>query len=1074
MSNNCNEIASILLRKGTDQQMREKDSLDPDSLKLQDFGLEQWMQFAYNFAKDVNYFSTSDSVTPNGDWQAFFKDNAELKKLLPTYQSSNQLTPHLTLFFCFLHLLSDTHKRFNQLTKRHLDFYYKEVLRIELLPEVNDKAHILFELAKNIERTTIAEGTEFKGGKDNDGKTRVYELTEDFYANKAQVASLRSVYNTPERTNAQPYPVKCAPVANSYNGDGEEFPGTDHSWYGFGYNHNIASNPELPDASLGFAIASNTLLLSEGTRYVVVQTVLNGAATELTTAQILPNVSVYYTGEKGWEGPFTLSDEAINILGTLDNDEPGDTSYQTGLTATKLTLALKLDAGSAPAVTYNKSIHGLEYATEQPVFRFILKTGTTEGYQLYSACTSPISKVDIKVAVNGMRNLSLENDTGNLNAAKPFYPFTTNPVRGARLSVHKDELFSKKWKHAKVVISWKNTPDSFNDLYRAYDKTFEESVAKDWFETITAETDKATFPKEGKTYIPPLEMRGYYSKYNSIVYGDAYFKATALLQKNNKWQAASDVQPVTLFQKQPNDPELPVLFETHVTIPYSAECDNSTGIGLLLNQSFLQELYPRIYALAMLDDSPDVLIPNQPYLPFADYLELNYTAEASIQVNSASLPAVHHDVLFHEHPFGQAEELLALKKQFNPTLSQVSLAPFYSLGGELYLGISDVQQLQQVSLLIQVKEGSENTGIASFENGQKVSWSVLCSNFWKPIEDASLLLLNQTDNFLKSGMVRLVIPKEATNTNSLLPPGYVWIRAKMDKRFDVVCKLLSIDAQAAVAEFDNRGNELSHLEKGIAAGTISKLVNRSALVKGVRQPYNSFGGHPAETDLEYYRRVSERLRHKNRAITLWDYEHIVLQEFPEIFQVKCLNHTCNDSFISAGRVTLVVIPDTEEKNVFDPFQPRVSTALLNTISDHLNSLNSLHVTAKVKNPDYEVVQASLKVKFYDGLDIPTHIQKLNEDIIRYLSPWAYEKTKALRFGVTVYRSQLIHYIEQLDYVDYLQDVRLIKNGTESLKNCTPSTPGSILVSAKEHDITTDIAICPEDGSSNQNSEVCQC
>src|SRR5690606_20415809 len=142
-------------------------------------------------------------------------------------------------------------------------------------------------------------------------------------------------------------------------------------------------------------------------------------------------------------------------------------------------------------------------------------------------------------------------------------------------------------------------------------------------------------------------------------------------------------------------------------------------------------------------------------------------------------------------------------------------------------------------------------------------------------------------------------------------------------------------------------------------------------------------------DLEYYRRVSERLRHKNRAITLWDYEHLVLQRFPEIFQVKCLNHTCNDSFVSAGRVTLVVIPDTEQKNVFDPLQPRVSTALLNEIAAYLNRLNSLHVTAKVVNPDYEVVKASLKVKFYNGLDIPTHVQKLNEDIIRYLSPWAY-------------------------------------------------------------------------------------
>ena len=36
----------------------------------------------------------------------------------------------------------------------------------------------------------------------------------------------------------------------------------------------------------------------------------------------------------------------------------------------------------------------------------------------------------------------------------------------------------------------------------------------------------------------------------------------------------------------------------------------------------------------------------------------------------------------------------------------------------------------------------------------------------------------------------------------------------------------------------------------------------------------------------YYTRVSERLRHKNRAIQLWDYEHLILQNFPHLYRVK--------------------------------------------------------------------------------------------------------------------------------------------------------------------------------------------
>jgi diaminopimelate epimerase len=52
------------------------------------------------------------------------------------------------------------------------------------------------------------------------------------------------------------------------------------------------------------------------------------------------------------------------------------------------------------------------------------------------------------------------------------------------------------------------------------------------------------------------------------------------------------------------------------------------------------------------------------------------------------------------------------------------------------------------------------------------------------------------------------------------------------------------------------------------------------------------------------------LRHKNRAITIWDYEHIILQKFPEIHKVKCLNHSKTEikndkevnSFLSPGNV----------------------------------------------------------------------------------------------------------------------------------------------------------------------------
>src|SRR5690554_389107 len=1073
MSENCNDIASILIREGADKTNRVNSSLNPDSIKLQGFGIEQWMEFAFNFAKDVNYFKTNNDTTPDGDWQAFFKDDTELKELLETLDSSNKLTAHLTLFICFLKLLHFSDERFNKLTKRHLDFYYGEVLQIEKIPEVNDKVHVLFELAKNIESTTLSAGTELDGGKDELGKKRIYELTEEFYPNKAEVVDLKNVYNDPKgQVNGGSYPIKCAPFANSFNGEGEDFPGEDHSWYPFGYNHLNNQQPELPDATLGFALASSTLNLAQGDRHIVSEVTFQGATDNFTANQLHSNIDIYYTGEEGWVGPLKLSEDSVQMnLNTGDNEV-----FQTGLSSQKLTLVTKVDYEKEPLVSYNKDIHEANYETTQPIIRYVVKTNTSDGYSIYKNFTKRISKVDIKVSVEGMRDLILESDTGTLNPEKPFYPFTTNPVKGSRFSVYNEEIFSKDWKNIDVNIRWKNTPDSFNDHYRAYDKSFKESVAKDWFSFINVEqsTQAQTMAQLplALSIDPPLAERGAYDKYKSIVTSNSYFKGNTSILSNKQWSSLNS--SVTLFNTISSGMNQ-ILFETNFSVNDNGLTDGQTGpVALSLNQSFLHELYPRIYALAMMDDDPNVLIPNQPYTPFADYVSVNYTAQATLQVNSDNEVNFEERAiqLFHEHPFGEAEEHKVIKNKVDFVSLNTSLLPTYCKGGELFIGVSNAVSLQQLSLLIQVKEGSENILADSFEGDQKITWDILCSNHWKPLQDSTFMLLNQTDNFLRSGIVRFVIPREATDNNTLLPEGLFWIRAKMYKSFDAVCKVLSIDAQATLAEFDNRENELSHLKEGIPAETIKKLVDRSALVKTVKQPYNSFGGEAAENDTEYYRRVSERLRHKNRAINLWDYEHIILQKYPEIFQVKCLNHTCKDSFLSAGNVTIVVIPDTAKKNVFDNYQPRVSKALLNQIGGHVNQLNTLHVEAKVINPEYEELQVSLKVKFYDGFDIPIHIQKLNKDITKYLSPWAFEDRETLRFGVTIYRSQLIDYIEKLDYVDYLQDVLLIKDGNSTMKSCAPSSPKSILVSAKQHDISTNITTCGN-ANTNKNPEVCQ-
>lgn len=404
---------------------------------------------------------------------------------------------------------------------------------------------------------------------------------------------------------------------------------------------------------------------------------------------------------------------------------------------------------------------------------------------------------------------------------------------------------------------------------------------------------------------------------------------------------------------------------------------------------------------------------------------------------------------------------------------------------------------KEISLLFQILEGSENINVATFTGKQKVEWYILCDNYWKNLDKD--LLANGIDNFLKSGIIKFSIPKQATNDNTLFPANTIWVKAKMHKHYDAVCKVIDVKTQVVTAQFFDNNNNLAHLDSTLPAKTISKLITRVPQIKSVEQPFNSFDGKPLESDPSYYLRVSERLRHKNRAITLWDYEHLILQEFPNVFRVKCLNHTfisgTDTSFLSPGKVTVVVIPDIVDKNVFDIYEPRVSTAALNSIESFINSKNSMLVSAKVINPDYEKVIIKLDVKFYPEYDENFYKKQLNEDLIKFLSPWAFDTSKQIIFGVELQRSVVIEYIENLYYVDFLSKLEMaiyidkktdkehpkpLEDTENNDKNVnlldfqttlSPSSPKNILVSVKNHIISTKIDTCKK--ITQEEPEKCQ-
>jgi hypothetical protein len=209
--------------------------------------------------------------------------------------------------------------------------------------------------------------------------------------------------------------------------------------------------------------------------------------------------------------------------------------------------------------------------------------------------------------------------------------------------------------------------------------------------------------------------------------------------------------------------------------------------------------------------------------------------------------------------------------------------------------------------------------------------------------------------------------------------------------------------------------------------------------------------------------VSEHLRHKQRAVTLWDYEHLVLERFPQIYKVKCLTANPIAHSGDPGKVEIVVVPDIRNRLPFDPFEPKAPANLIADIEAFLKDKTAPFATAKVRNARYLPVKVRLGVRFRPGKDEGFYMKRLNEELNRFLSPWAYEEGADLIFGGKIYANSIINFVDQRPYVDFVAQLQFFLS--EDGKTFSPiplsgsegyyvaaGLPDGVLVAAREHEI----------------------
>src|SRR5664279_2851191 len=346
MSTKAIDYKIILRRDGQTQTQRMPPLLDTSLVLIDNRNKQEFLDYIKAIAKEINFYEFAQgdsSMALNGNWEDFF--NLSLDELESLATQAN-LPPHIALWNTFISLYENPKRLMNLLSKRHLDFYYGNVLKLGKNDPLPDQAHVVFELKKNTEDILLTEGTSLLAGKDIAKKNLHYDLTHDIVVNTSQVAQLKSLYVNPCNKNLICY----APIAKSSDGLGAKLDSNNPKWTAFG-------NPGQPLAQIGFCLASDVLQMKEGDRTVTVNlTIVNLPVTVSSPALLGGLFKVSITGEKGWIGPKTVTP----VITTADNKN-FTTSFSFNLTKDEPSV-----------VSYSPSVHGIAFNTVHPILQVLV------------------------------------------------------------------------------------------------------------------------------------------------------------------------------------------------------------------------------------------------------------------------------------------------------------------------------------------------------------------------------------------------------------------------------------------------------------------------------------------------------------------------------------------------------------------------------------------------------------------------------------------------------------------------------------------------------------------------------
>ncbi len=1006
------------------------------------------------------------------DGAFYIIDKAQLDLKQSLEQQSNH-SPDTGLLITFLELLQIAQNELNQVSRRHLDYYYRTILEAVQQPPQPDEVIVFGTLGRTFSDFIVKEGTLLTGKREDNDNVPIYSTSYDVPLNLTQISELKTIFvqKKDTDTNNQLEGIYQANISTDIPTNNDLKPTSTDKKSSIA-NQRIFKIGErvVSPSTIGLTIGSPLFFLNEGSRTITISFEFQ-EYTVNDFKRYLANQVKHDPAERSAEDILTsILSTGFNLsLSTADGWK--DIPYQKDNTATSsfrisdkkdeevldntLDVEITLLQGFPAVVTAPLDLIQEQAATPFPLVRITLNPDSMD-YPYFYFEPLRLKNIDISVDVKELRQFNLFNSDGKVDDSNPYPMFGAVPKQGSYLAIANQEIYRKELDDLSIQINWDNLPDNFDTYFNP--------------DTCCNSTKDTDCPRNYNSTTPPRE---YCNKSFEVSISDLNNFQFHLLEikdedsKSPKLFQDNQTEPVKLCSQSTFDLNIKITNEGQTTyqiqpdynIQPILEYNKKTASGLIkieltepryaFGYDEYQELCNKVAqynSKELIEKGKDAKLkqnPNPPFVPMVKNLTIDYTASTTIPfLDSIGADEENPNYVGHLLPYG-----------FQPIFQDKEVYDYYFLptfseAGDLYIGLKNLQPPQQLSLYFKMEEAILPK--VTDNNRNAIVWNYLSDNDWKVLKDKNLIK-DETENFTTSGIIILDIPAEITNNNTQLPDDTYWLKVTIQNDTSFLENSFFAKTQAIRAV---RALEMPQLVQELFPYHLTKPKNNVPQLAQVLQPFASFDGVQAEPENRFYARVSERLRHRNRAATYWDYERMVLQQFPNIQQVKCIA-TQNDTALPTTRV--IVIPKVQEFSY--TLQARASLHTLLRVKQYLKATSSPFARIEAINPDYEPFKVIASVNFEEGYDNGEYVEKLNEELNAYLSPHSFTSYMRTNLSQTIQADIVEHFIEERYYVSSVERIKLKKTKSQSSNEnnetdvLRPQYLWSVLIPVEYQDIT---------------------